>query len=185
MIEEKMQYADRIAKAKKAWEDKSPVEKALFQAVVAAGARGFVLWWDTLKAIEKKFNIDVMGIAREERWKHGFARGQELAKNFKEHGCKDLYDAYNATYEGAVEAEWLECNDRCFHKWNHKCPVLPALKALGKSDEEIKEMAPLYCLIDIAIMTGFNPELEVFHQSRIILRGDSHCVYRFEDHGGA
>ena len=185
MTENKMQYADRIAKAKKEWEDKPEAEKAQFLSGIANGVAAFLLWWDTLKAIEKKFNVEVMGIAREMRWKYGFERGQRMAKDFKEHGCKDLYDAYNAKFEGVVEAEWFECTDKCVHKWNYKCPCIQAFKDLGRTDEEIKEMAPLYCLNDIAIMTGFNPKLEVFPQPRLIMRGDSHCVYRFEDHGGA
>lgn len=184
MEREKIKYADRIEKAKKKWQEMSPQQKALLNTSNAASARAFTLWWDTLKVIEKKFNIDVMGIAKEERWKHSFEAGQRLAAKYTEHGIKDLYDAYNSQFEGVVQAEWLELNDEYLHKWNFNCPIIQHFKDLGKTDEEIREMAPYYCLADIGIMTGFNPKLEVFPQSRLLMRGDSHCTYRVEDHGG-
>lgn len=42
-------------------------------------------------------------------------------------------------------------------------------------------MAPYFCLLSYGTMQGFNPDLEVFPQSRILMRGDSHCSYRVED----
>ena len=179
---DQFQYRDRILAAKKRWDEYSDTEKALFKMIISTLVEDFLLWWDTLKAIEKKFKIDVWGIAREERWKHSFENGRRRAKKFKEHGTKDLYDAYNATFEGVVDAIWIECNDRCFHKWNRNCPCIEAFRELGRTDNEIKEMAPLFCLADQAIMTGFNPELEVFAQTRLLMAGDDHCTYRFEDH---
>lgn len=178
---DQFKYKDKILAAEKQWDEFPGSEKALFKELAFTDVRGFLLWWDTLKAIEKKFNIDVWGIAREERWKHSFEAGQALAKKFKEHGTKDLYDAYNSTFEGMVDAIWIEANDKVFHKWNRACPCIEAFKELGRTDEEIKEMAPLFCLDDQAIMTGFNPELDVFAQTRLLMAGDDHCVYRFED----
>jgi len=49
-----------------------------------------------------------MDIAREERWKSAFAAGQKLAKKYKNHGVKDLYNAYNSQFEGLVNAKCLE-----------------------------------------------------------------------------
>lgn len=178
---DQFQYRDRILAAKKRWDEYSDTEKGLLRSVVFTLVEDFLLWWDTLKAIEKKFNIDVWGIAREERWKHSFENGQRRAKKFKEHGTKDLYDAYNATFEGVVDAIWIECNDKCFHKWNRNCPCIEAFRELGRTDDEIKELAPLFCLADQAIMAGFNPELEVFAQTRLLMAGDDHCTYRWED----
>ena len=154
------------------------------RAFIGTLVSDFILFWDTLKAIEKRFNIDVMGIAREQRWEHSFASGQRLAKKFQNHGVKDLYDAYNSQFEGLVRAKWFECNDKAFQKWNFACPCIDHFRNLGKTDEEIKEMAELFCLADIGIMQGFNPELEVYPQPRLLMRGDSHCAYRTEDHRG-
>lgn len=179
---DQFQYKDKILAAQKRWEQYSDTEKALFKMIISTLVEDFLLWWDTLKRIEKEFGVNPWGIAREERWKSCFANGQRRAKKFKEQGTKDLYDAYNATFEGVVDAIWIEANDKCFHKWNRVCPCAEAFKEFGKTDEEIKEMAPWFCLADQAIMTGFNPELDVFAQTRLILAGDDHCVYRFEDH---
>jgi len=184
MPEDKMKYADHIEESKKKWTEATPKEKELYQAVLATLASDFVFFWDFLKTVEKKFDIDAMGIARELRWKHCFAAGQRLAKKSESHGVKDLYDAYNSQFEGLVGAKWLECNDKAFHKWNFDCPVMPHLKNLGLTEDEMKEMAPLFCLADEAIMKGFNPELEVFPQPALLMAGDSHCAYRTEDHRG-
>lgn len=184
MADEKMKYAHVVAEAKKKWEALSPKEKEIYHRVFRRGVERFILMWDILKAIEKNFNIDVMGIVREEIWKHSFEAGKKLAAKYKKHGVKELYDAFNAQFEGLVEAKWFELNDKALHKWNFACPNYQHFKDLGKTDEEIKEIAPYFCLQDIGIMTGFNPKLEVFPQSRLLMSGDSHCTYRVEDHGG-
>jgi hypothetical protein len=184
MSDEKMKYSNIIADAKKKWEDLSLREKEIHNRVFRRGVERFILMWDILKAIEKKFDINVMGIVREEIWKHSFEAGKKLAKKYQKQGVKELYDAFNSQFEGLVEGEWFELNDKVLHKWNYACPNYQHFKDLGKSDEEIKEIAPYYCLQDIGIMTGFNPQLEVFPQSRLLMAGDSHCTYRVEDHGG-
>jgi len=180
--EDQFKYKEHIEECAKRWENFSDREKAfLYQGIAFKESEDFVWWWDTLKAIEKEFGINPWGIAKEQQWKHKYEHGQRMAKKFKTHGCKDLYDAYNSTFEGLVDAEWVECNDSAFQKHNHKCPCYEPLKELGKTDEEIAEMAPLFCLADQAIMTGFNPELEVFAQPRLLCKGDTHCTYRWED----
>jgi hypothetical protein len=110
--------------------------------------------------------------------------GQRMAKNCKERGIKELYDAYPAQFEGVCEVEFFEFNDEVFHVWLHCCPVVQQLKDLGRTDEEVKEMAPLYCLGDQAIMAGFNPDFEVYAQPRLIMKGDPYCTYRVEYHCG-
>lgn len=181
MADDKMKYKDYIDDCKKKWEESSLKEKELCQAILGTMVGSFIMWWDTLKAIEKKFNIDVMGIAREERLKSVLAAGQRLAKKHENHGVKDLYDAFNSQFEGIVNAKWIECNDKVFHKWNFKCPCIDHFKNFGKTDEEIKEMADLFCLGSVGTMQGFNPELDVFPQPRLLMRGDSYCSYRVED----
>jgi len=181
MAEDKMKYKDYVNECKKKWDESSPKEKELYQAIIGTMVSSFIMWWDTLKAIEKKFNIDVMGIAREERMKSVLAAGQRLSKKFKTHGIKDLYDAFNSQFEGIVNAKWIEFNDKASHKWNFTCPCIDHFRDLGKTDEEIKEMADLFCLGSVGTMQGFNPDLEVFPQSRLLMRGDSHCAYRVED----
>lgn len=183
MTEEKMKYPNVVAEAKKKWDNLTDNEKAISHRVFRRGIERWILMWDILKAIEEKFGINVWDIVREEIWKHSFAAGQNLAKKYERHGVLELYDAFNSQFEGLVQAEWLELNDKVLHKWNHACPNYQHLKDLGKTEEEIKEMAPYYCLQDIGIMTGFNPDLEVFPQSRLLMAGDPHCTYRVEDHG--
>jgi len=183
MAKEKVKYADVLAAAKKKWEGLSPRENEISHRVFRRGMERWCLMWDIVKAIEKEFGIDAMGIVRRVIWEKSFKAGQELAKKYKEHGTKELYDAFNSQFEGLVEAEWLEFNDEVLHKWNHACPNIQHLRDLGRSEEEIREMAPYYCLQDVGIMTGFNPELEVYPQSRLLMAGDPHCTYRVEDHG--
>jgi len=184
MAEEEMKYANTILEAKKKWENLSKNEKEIHDASFRKGAERFILIWDFAGAIEKKFTIDVKSVLREEIWNKSFATGQRMATKYAEHGIKELYDAYNSQFEGLIEAQWIELNDKVLHKWNHKCPVIKHFRDLGKSAEEISEMAPYYCLQDIGFMTGFNPKLEVFQQTRLLMKGDSHCTYRVENHGG-
>jgi hypothetical protein len=184
MAEEKMKYADRVLEAKKKWKNLSEKEKEIRDAGFKKGAERFLLTWDFARAIEKKCNIDAKSVLKEQIWEKSFAAGQRMATKYKEHGIKDLYDAYNFQFEGLVQAEWFELNDEVLHKWNHECPVIQHFRDLGITAEELSEMADYYCLQDIGFMTGFNPKLEVFHQSRLLMKGDSHCTYRVEDHGG-
>jgi len=184
MVDKKMKYEDVIAEGKKKWEEKSPEEKAALVRFYRRGVERFVLMWDIVKRIEKELNTNVMGIVRDEIWKHSFEAGERLAKKYEEHGLKELYDAFFSQAQGLVDAEWFEFNEKVLHKWNRECPNIQHLRDLGKTDEEIKEIAPYYCLQDIGIIAGFNPILEVFPQSRSLLAGEPHCTYRVEDNGG-
>jgi len=177
----KREYADMIAAAKKKWDESSPELKEAFFSNVATDIAGFLLWWDTLKEIEKRFNIDVMNIAREMRYKWAYDLGQKLGKNYKEQGMKVLYDAYDAQFEGVCEFEWIEFNDevRCLRL--HHCPCIQFFIEAGRTDEEIKEMTPLFCLRDIAVMRGICPDLEIFAQPRLKMMGDPWCSYHVED----
>lgn len=182
--EEQMQHADCIAAALEKWENMTPMEKDLY----ANGMRGrvglFLQWWDCLKAIEKEYNINVMDIAKQVRYKHSIDAGKELAKKSKKHGIKDLYNACLAGLEGISEARvWLELNDKRLHYRVKVCPPHQFFKDFGRSDEEIKELSEFYCYQDEALLRGFNEKLEVFDKPRIIMRGDSHCSYIVEDHG--
>jgi len=179
---DQFQYKDKILAAAKKWDDYSDTEKGLFKAIVFTLVEDFMLWWDTLKRIEKELGVNPWAIAREERWNHSYENGRRRAKKFSGGGTVDIYDAYNSTFEGVVDAIWIECNDKCFHKWNRNCPCIEAFKELGVSDEEIKKLAPLFCLADQAIMCGISPDCEVFAQTRLLMAGDDHCTYRFEDH---
>ena len=174
------EYKDLIEAGRRAWDESSSDAKAGFYSAVEAEVAGFVLWWDTLKAIEKKFNIDVWNVAREVRWDWAYSMGQRLAKKYKERDLKDLYDAYLAIFEGCCAQEYQEWNDRAIAWWNHGCPGVQPLKEMGKTDEEIKEMSGLFCLMDTALMKGFNPDFDVFPQPRLIMAGDEVCNYRIE-----
>jgi hypothetical protein len=184
MTKEKIKYQKIVAGAKKKWGKKSPEEKAAWNRMFRRGVERWILMWNILKRIEKEFHIDVMGIVREEIWKYSFSAGRNLAKKYKKHGVKELYEAFNAQFEGLADPIWLEFNDKVIHKWNRACPNYQHFKDLGWTDEQIKETAPYFCLQDIGIMTGFNPKLEVFPQSRLLMLGHSHCTYRVEDRGG-
>ncbi len=183
--EEQMQHADCIAAALKKWEEMTPLEKELYADGMRGRVRIFLQWWDCLKAIEEKFNINVMDIAKEVRYKASFETGKRLAKKSKKHGIKDVYNVCLAGLEGMSKARvWFELNDRRLHYWVKWCPPHQFFKEFGRSDEEIRELAEFYCLQDEALLRGFNPKLEVFDKPRIIMRGDSHCSYIVEDHGG-
>lgn len=182
MAEEKIDKA-LLSEAKKKWGQMSPEAQELWYVDVATDCQGFLLLWDVVKRIEETFKIDVKGILREERWKHSFAYGQELAKKYKKHGIKELYDAYSYTYEGRGHRAWFELNDQRAHWWVLECPLYKYFKEAGRTDEEIREMAPFYCFQDEALMKGFNPNFEVAAPTKI-MAGDDHCTYIVEDHGG-
>ena len=54
---DQFQYKDRILAAKKRWDEYSDTEKALLRSVVFTLVEDFLLWWDTLKAIEKTYGV--------------------------------------------------------------------------------------------------------------------------------
>jgi hypothetical protein len=54
MAEDRLKYIDYVTECKNNWDKSSPKEKELYQAVIGTMVSGFLLWWDTLKAIEKK-----------------------------------------------------------------------------------------------------------------------------------
>lgn len=177
------EYADMYAASVKKWNDSSPEWKEQWYKNIGIGAQAFVIWWDTLKEIEQKYHIDVWDIAREMRYRSAAASGEALAKKYKKHGIKELYDGYMSMFDVSCDIEYFELSDEAMYLWVHTCPVKPLLLELGKTEEEIKEMAPFYCLADFALMNAFNPELENFAQPRLIMKGDSHCTYRTVNHG--
>ena len=182
---EQMQHADCIVAALEKWEKMTPSEKELFFGRTRARVGIFLQWWDCLKAIEKKYNINVMDIAKEVRIKHSFEEGQRIGKKSKEHGVKDLYNSISAAFEGSSKGKvWFELNDKRDHYWIKSCAINQIFEELGRSKEEIKEIADLYCCQDEALYRGFNPKFEVFDKPRCIMKGDSHCSYIIEDHGG-
>jgi len=183
MAKERIQYMNLLSQAKKRWTELPAEAKDLVLARHAAGARAFDLLWRVIKRIEEKHHIDVKGILREERWNQGFAMGQELAKKSEGNGIKDLYNAFFAQFEGKGSRVWFELNDLRQHHWTLECPNLEHFKAFGRTDEEIKEMGPYFCLQDDAIIKGFNSNFEVSAPTRI-LQGDDHCTWIIEDHAG-
>ena len=181
------EYADVIMAAKKAWEESPSELKAQWLAGIPKRVVGFLLLWDTLKEIEKKFNnVDVWNIARKITYNAAFAHGQKLAKKngkFGRQGLKEVYAAFFSKYEGVCDFEYLEFDDTVLSIWAHACPFTQVLKDMGRTDEEIKEMAPLFNLWEYGVLCGFNPEFETFPQPRLKMKGDSYTTYYIEDHG--
>ena len=182
---EQLQHADLILASLEKWEKLTPNEQALILNRMRGRVEIFLQWWDSLKAIEKKYHIDAVAVAKEVRIKKCFEEGQKLAKKSKEHGIKDLYNACFAGMEGlSTGREWIELNDKRFHLWITMCPNMPFFEEFGRSKEEIKEFCDFFCCQDEAIYRGFNPKLEVFDKPRCVMLGDSHCSYVIEDHAG-
>lgn len=191
-LPEKVQYPDHIGAAvKKNIEDWEAGRRQVWYRGRMSAAANWILMWDTLKEIEARYNnVDVRSILRRQRFQKAFAAGQKLAKARKEQGLRnsiiDLYDAFFAQFdEGPSKFIWLELNDKCMHYWNLRCVNHQFFRQLGKTDEEIKEMAPFYCIVDQGFVQGFNPNFEVFPYPRIQMAGDPHCSLYIEDHGEA
>jgi F0F1-type ATP synthase gamma subunit len=90
--------------------------KEAYGKMFLRGAQVFSQMWDIIKTIEKKYGIDVMGIAREIRWKNAYEAGQKAAKQYDKQGLKELYLAYSAFFEAI-------CDMRCL------CSMMIALKS--------------------------------------------------------
>jgi hypothetical protein len=75
-------------------------------------------------------------------------------------------------------------NDDRIEKHCRRCPNAEAFKKLGRTEEEMKEWAALYCLADEAFWSEFNPEFEIFRRPRLLMKGDSHCTYVAVYHWG-
>jgi hypothetical protein len=182
---EQIQHADCILAALEKWEKTPDVEKEMFVARMKGRLAIFLQWWDSLKEIEKKYHVDAVEVAKQVRIKHCVEDGRKLAQKSKGHGIRDLYNACFAGMEGLSKGRvWNELNDKRFHLWIKSCPNVPLFEELGISKEEMKEFADFFCCQDEAIYRGFNPKFEVFDKSRTIMKGDSHCSYIIEDHGG-
>src|SRR5512139_1105074 len=76
---DEIQYADRILAAIEKWEKMTPAEQALVGSRMRGRVEIFLQWWDSLKAIEKKYNIDAVGVAKEIRIKRTMEEGKKLA----------------------------------------------------------------------------------------------------------
>jgi hypothetical protein len=183
--EEQLQHADCILVALEKWEKTPDLEKELFLSRMRGRIAIFLQWWESLKEIEKKYNINAVEIAKQVRIKHCIEDGRKLAQKSKGHGIKDLYNACFAGMEGLSKGRvWKELNDKRFHLWIKWCPNVQFFEELGISKEEMKEFADFFCCQDEALYRGFNPKFEVFDKPRTIMKGDSHCSYIIEDHGG-
>lgn len=180
---EKMQYMDNVLAAKKKWDEMPPELKEMREAGRSEMARIFVCFWDTLKQIEKTYNIDVMWIAREVYWNNNFKLGERLAKLTKKHGIKEFYDVVWSTFEGYQKVEWFELSDKRLHCRLRNCTFIDQFLALGKTYEEIAEMASIFCHGDQGMELGFNPKWEVHQDARLMMKGDPHCTILIEDHG--
>jgi len=178
----KEDYLNMIMAAKRRWEETPSGVKELWWAGITRKVSGFLLWWASLKEIEKKFNIDVWGVAREMQYKSAFAHGERLARNYKKHGLSELYEAHFSNYEGVCEIKYIEFNDEVLSMWFQFCPFTKILKDQGKTPEERKEMASLFCLWDYGVIDGFNPDFETFSPPRLIMKGDSYSTFHVEHH---
>ena len=184
MASEKMkkEYADMIAASKKKWDGRSSEFKEVWKAGLTRKVGGFLGWWDTLKELEKKFNnLYVWKIAEEVRYQSAFAHGQRLARNYKKHGLKELYDAFLGAYVGVGDYEFLEFNDEICSLKMHVDPYLPNFTAAGRTESEIKEMAPYFWLWWPGVISGFNPQFESFVPVRLIMKGDSYTGIHVAD----
>lgn len=179
---DEVKYKKELQDTLDAWGKKSLEEKAAIDRMFQRGVQRWILMWDIIKRVENEYNINLRGLVREEIWRSSLKVGQDLAKKYKTHRLKDLYEAFLGFFEGLCKFEWFEFNEEVLEVWCHECPNMRHFKEAGLSDEQIKEMAPYFCLQDIGIMTGFNPQNEVFIQPRLLLQGDSHCSYRVEAH---
>jgi hypothetical protein len=177
MKEEKIKYKDLTKDARKKYESFLPETKEAIKRIFMAEGRAFAQMWDILKAIEKKYGISVMEIAHEIRWKQAYEAGHKAAKNYEKNGLKELYEATSAQYEAICDVEWFVFNDDRIEKKCRRCPMEEVFREMGRTPEEMKEWAPLFCSADTAFWSGFNPEFEVFSQPRLLMKGDPHCTY--------
>jgi len=186
MAEEKMKYEDIIKEAEEKAAARSPEEKERAKAVLANYTFMFLQWWDTLKEIEKRYNIDAVSIAREIRCQAFYKRAQNRAKDFQSHRLIDMWTTTPGPNTPPGAMKWFECNDERLHFWVLDCALLNALKEHGRTDEELKEMAQVFCNggVDEFEPAGFNPNFECFSHPRCKMEGDDHCIFLLEDHGG-
>ena len=146
----------------------------------------FLQWWDTLKEIEKRYNVDAVSIAKEIRTVAYYRRAQKRAKEFKTHRLIDYWSITPSPRIPPEDFEYVEFNDKRIHVWLKKCPYLQTFRNWGRTDEEIFEIAELFCNCgnDEWEPAGFNPNFECFNHPRNIMLGDDHCTMLIEDHGG-
>jgi len=170
-----------IEASEKKWDARSKEYNAEWVNNIGVSIEQFLVLWDTLKELEKRYHIDPWAIAKDIRYKENYAVGQTRAKNYKEHGLKELHDAHLGLYAGCCDYQYNEFNDEVYSLYCRACPCLHHFRNFGTSEEEIKELASFFCSFDYAIMDGFNPELDNYPQQQLIMKGDPYCSYRTED----
>lgn len=180
------EYQAKLDEWKKQAQDVSPDAKQVWKAFAEQYAFVFLQWWDTLKEIEKKYNIDVINIAKDIRCAAYYKRAQKRAKELKTHGLIDYWSITPSPRIPPESFEYLEFNEKRIHVWLKECPYLQTFRNWGRTDEEIYEMAELFCNCgnDEFEPAGFNPNFECFNHPRNIMLGDNHCTMLIEDHGG-
>ncbi|MCD6484695.1 MAG: hypothetical protein J7L47_06255 [Candidatus Odinarchaeota archaeon] len=173
---EKLKYLP-IAQEWKEKNDKDEVGTWWFNLAMDYYAWQFNQMWDILKAIEKKYGVDVMSIAKEIRKEQSRQNGFERGQKAQRRGILGFWEEFVRKYEGKTRCDikYFEFNDERLEYWFRRCPIIERFKAFGKTDEEIKEMSELFCM-DVPKLAAFDPDLEVC-QTSWIMRGSDHCTY--------
>jgi len=186
MAGEKIKYQDKIDEWERKVAERSPEAKAAGKAGVANYAFLVLQWWDTLKEIEKRYNVDAVSIAKEIRCQAFYKRAQNRAKDFQSHRLIDYWQTTPGPNTPPEGAKWFEFNDERLYMWLYACPFFQAFRDHGRTDEEIKELGELFCNCgnDEFEPAGFNPNFECFNHPRNIMLGDDYCTMLIEDHGG-
>jgi len=175
------EYADIINASKQKWDKRPGDMKELFKVALARNVGGFLSWWNTLKTIENKFNVDPRTVAEEIRYKRALDHGRRLGRIYERHGLKELYEAYIGQFAGVSDYEFVEFNDAVCSFYMHSDPYIGYFKAAGRNDNEIRDMADLFWLWWQGIISGFNPGFEVFVPPRLIMKGDPYNIIRIEN----
>jgi hypothetical protein len=110
----------------------------------------------------------------------GVDRGQRIRRVVDESGLEPNLDNMFKHYDLPIGAGWKATTEKVGTtqiKAFSYCPLAEVWQELGGD-----ELDALYCDIDMAIIEGYNPDIEI-ERIESLLNGDGRCVYQYIEKG--
>jgi hypothetical protein len=129
------------------------------------------------QALHKKYGDNVKEIIRQASYENGVKLGKEMAERIGKNDLEDFAKAWDELW-GFAGPPITMSNRKIIYRGT-KCAAYEAWKKMGLKENEISELADLYCINDVGFAKGFNPNLKLVHTRRV-MKGDPYCEWLIE-----
>jgi predicted ArsR family transcriptional regulator len=109
-------------------------------------------------------------------YKLGRDRGRRIRERVDAAGLEPTLDNMTKYYDLPIGEGWdatMEPTDEGMVETVSYCPLAEVWQELGA-----EELDMLYCDIDMGIIEGYNPEIEIA-RTESLLQSDGRCIYKF------